>query len=102
MHEQDLDLWELYTRSQLEADIQPHSQRIEQVLLETLQASGLEPGQIEAVVTTGGSSSIPLFNAMLGRIFGAEKVRKSNPFSSVTAGLAIRASGVNGRGASPC
>jgi hypothetical chaperone protein len=94
LNEENLDLWELYTRSQFEADIQAYSQRIEAVLLETLADSGLEAEQIEAVVTTGGSSSIPLFNQMLGRIFGAEKVVKSNPFSSVTAGLAIRASGV--------
>jgi len=43
------------------------------------------------VVKTGGSSSIPLFTAMLARLFGAEKVKASNAFSSVAAGLAIRA-----------
>jgi len=43
------------------------------------------------VVKTGGSSSIPLFSEMLGRIFGAEKIKVSDLFSSVTAGLAIRA-----------
>ena len=93
LKEENLDLWELYTRSQFEADIDDHRQRIEQVLLETLVASGLEPEQIETVVTTGGSSNIPLFNGMLENIFGAAKVRKSNSFSSVTAGLALRASG---------
>jgi molecular chaperone DnaK (HSP70) len=61
------------------------------VLLETLAAAGLEPGQIDAVVKTGGSSNIPLFTSLLARIFGAEKVKQSNAFSSVVAGLAIRA-----------
>jgi hypothetical protein len=42
-------------------------------------------------VKTGGSSSIPLFMGMLARIFGAEKVKESNAFSSVVAGLAIKA-----------
>jgi len=86
-----IDLWELYTRSQFEADILDFQQRIEQVLLDTLAASGLEAGQVDAVVTTGGSSSIPVFQDMLRRIFGAEKVKASNTFSSVTAGLALKA-----------
>ncbi len=64
---------------------------MEQILLDTLARSGLEPGQIDAVVKTGGSSSIPLFTGMLARIFGAEKVKSSNAFSSVVAGLAIKA-----------
>ena len=47
--------------------------------------------EIDAVVKTGGSSSIPLFTEMLVRLFGREKVKSSNAFSSVVAGLAIRA-----------
>jgi molecular chaperone DnaK (HSP70) len=42
-------------------------------------------------VKTGGSSSIPLFTEMLVRIFGKEKVKQSNSFTSVVAGLAIKA-----------
>ncbi len=87
----DFDFWELYTRTQFEADIRQFYLQIEQVLLETVQASGLEPAQIQAVVTTGGSSNIPLFTEMLVKHFGVEKVVQSNTFSSVTAGLAIRA-----------
>jgi hypothetical chaperone protein len=92
MNEKDLDLWELITRSQFEGDIQEERQQIEQVLLDTVAASGMEPGQIDAVVKTGGSSNIPAFSEMLRRIFGPEKVIASDVFSSVTAGLAIKAS----------
>jgi molecular chaperone DnaK (HSP70) len=60
-------------------------------LHDTLAASGLEVEQIDAVVKTGGSSNIPAFSAMLQRVFGEERVVESNTFSSVTAGLAIRA-----------
>ncbi len=91
MKEKNLDIWELYTRGQFEKDIWDYSQQIKQVLLDTVTKSGLEPGQIEAVVKTGGSSNIPLFSNMLGRIFGDEKVKASDIFSSVTAGLAIKA-----------
>jgi hypothetical chaperone protein len=91
MKEKHLDIWELYTRTQFEKDIQEHRDQIEQVLLDTLAASGMEPAQIDAVVKTGGSSNIPTFSQMLGNIFGHERVKASDVFSSVTAGLAIKA-----------
>jgi hypothetical chaperone protein len=91
LQEQGLDFWELYTRSQFEQDIHEQQAHIEQVLLDVVKASGLEPGQIDAVVKTGGSSNIPVFTAMLRRIFGAERVVESSTFSSVVAGLAIHA-----------
>jgi hypothetical chaperone protein len=88
---QDIDLWELYTRVQFERDILDSQMQIREVLLDTVIASGLEPEQIDAVIKTGGSSNIPAFSIMLGSIFGPERVKESNLFSSVTAGLAIRA-----------
>jgi hypothetical chaperone protein len=91
LRERHIDLWELYTRAQFEADIREFAGRIEQVLTDTLAASGLEAGQIDAVVKTGGSSNIPLFHDLLGRIFGADKVRASDAFTSVAAGLAVKA-----------
>lgn len=91
LDDKEIALWELYTRWQFEADILEYVARVEQVLLETLSAAGLEPGQVDAIVKTGGSSNIPLFSALLEKIFGAEKVKQSNAFSSVVAGLAIKA-----------
>jgi hypothetical chaperone protein len=86
-----IDLWELYTRYQFEQDIQGYLGMVAAVIQETVSASGLQPEQIDAVVKTGGSSNIPLFTALLARLFGPEKVKQSNTFSSVTSGLAIRA-----------
>jgi molecular chaperone DnaK (HSP70) len=91
LQDKDLDIWELYTRLQFEQDILAQREQIEKVLLDTLVASGLEPEQIDAVVKTGGSSNIPVFSELLGQVFGPEKLVTSNMFSSVTAGLAIRA-----------
>ena len=84
-------LWELYTRTQFESDIREYLAQVERVVLETLAAAGLEPGAVDAVVKTGGSSNIPLFTGMLARLFGPDKVKSSNAFSSVVAGLAIKA-----------
>lgn len=91
MKEKGLDIWELYTRKQFEQDILEMRHQIEQVLLGTVSASGMEPRQIDAVVKTGGSSNIPVFSEMLNRIFGKKKVTASDVFNSVTAGLAIKA-----------
>jgi hypothetical chaperone protein len=91
LEDNDIALWELYTRYQFEADIYHYLIEVEKVLLDTVAKSGLELDEIDAVVKTGGSSSIPLFTGMLTRIFGAEKVKESNAFTSVVAGLAIKA-----------
>ena len=91
LDEKDLDLWELYTRFQFEKDIREYQEQIEKVVLDTVIASGLEPEQIEAVVKTGGSSNVPLFSEMLTKLFGPQRVKSSDVFNSVTAGLAIKA-----------
>jgi hypothetical chaperone protein len=93
LEDKDIALWELYTRSQFEADIQHYVADVEKVLLDTIARSGLDLEEIDAVVKTGGSSNIPLFTGMLARLFGAEKVKESSSFSSVVAGLAIKAFG---------
>ena len=92
LEDKDIALWELYTRHQFETDIYHYLVDVEKVLLDTIAKSGLEPEEIDAVVKTGGSSSIPLFTGMLTRVFGAERVKESNAFTSVVAGLAIKAS----------
>ncbi len=88
---QDIDLWELYTRRQFEMDIEGYQNTIRKLLMDTVVSAGMEPGQIDAVVKTGGSANIPVFIRMLQDMFGREKVIESSTFSSVTSGLAIRA-----------
>jgi len=87
----DTHVWQPITRSQFEALIASAARRIEACVLDTLARSGLQAGEIDTVVRTGGSAQIPHFIEMLGRIFGPEKVVLSDVFRGVTAGLAIRA-----------
>ena len=82
------------TRSEFENIIRNEIVAIDRHLDETLAASGLVAGQIDAVIRTGGSSEIPVFHEMLARKFGAEKVRRIDVFSSVTAGLGVIAHGI--------
>jgi hypothetical chaperone protein len=87
----DINIWQPLTRSQFESLISGETNRVKACLLDTLDRSGLQVKEIDAVVRTGGSAQIPCFIDMLGRIFGPEKVVLSEVFSGVTAGLAIRA-----------
>jgi hypothetical chaperone protein len=91
LKEPGIDLWELYTRFQFEQDIRADIERVRQVVLDTLTSAALEPGQIDSLVTTGGSSGIPAFRRMLADLFGAPKIKSSDAFSSVVAGLGIKA-----------
>ena len=88
------DVTEMVTRSDFEKIIRSEILAIEQHLDETVQAAGLKPEQIDAVVRTGGSSDIPAFRYMLMEKFGARKVMASDTFSSVTSGLGIIAHGI--------
>jgi hypothetical chaperone protein len=88
---ESIDVWQPITRTQFEAFIADAVKRIEVCLLDTVERSGLEPDEIDAVVRTGGSAQIPCFVEMMARIFGPEKVVLSSVFSGVTSGLAIRA-----------
>jgi hypothetical chaperone protein len=88
---EEIKVWQTMTRSQFEALIAQEIDRIKGVVLDVLGRSGLDAREIAAVVRTGGSAQIPAFIALLGELFGPEKVVLSDAFSGVTAGLAIKA-----------
>ncbi len=82
---------EFATRSEFEHIIRSDILAIEAELKRVVDASGLGPSEIDAVIRTGGSAQIPVFHEMLTQIFGPEKVQSIDTFSSVTAGLGIYA-----------
>ncbi len=86
-----ISVWQMLTRAQFEAIIANYRRQVEDCLLETVRASGLGLEQIDRVVATGGSSSIPCFSQMLASLFGPARLVKTSVFTSVTAGLAIKA-----------
>ncbi len=57
-----------------------------------LKKAGISAEDVNAVITTGGSSLVPIFPAMLARRFPQAKLVRSDTFGSVGAGLAIAAS----------
>jgi hypothetical chaperone protein len=84
-----LTIEEPVTRERFERAIDQEYHAIKKRLHETIARSGLEPGDIDRVLRTGGSSQIPLFVRLLEETFGRDKVLGINTFSSVTSGLAI-------------
>lgn len=88
---QDFSFKEKILRSRFELAIRHEYEAIRQELLQTIERSGLRPQDIQRVIRTGGSSQIPMFAAMLDELFGKDKVRAIDVFSSVTSGLGIRA-----------
>ncbi|MFN8483714.1 MAG: Hsp70 family protein [Anaerolineae bacterium] len=77
------------TRVEFETIIRAEIQSVDALIDDTLARSGLAPREIDAVIRTGGSSEIPVFQRMLAHKFGEEKVRSIDIFSSVTSGLGL-------------
>ena len=63
---------------------------IERVVRETLDSTGMRADEIDAVLMTGGSSLVPVVQATMRRVFG-DNVRVADPFTSISAGLALAA-----------
>jgi hypothetical chaperone protein len=79
------------SRTEFEDCIAPGVERLEKCLDDVLSRAKLDPGAIDTVVLTGGSSLIPAIVAIFERRFGADRLRKSDAFSSVAEGLAAAA-----------
>ncbi len=84
------------TRGDFESHIAPERKRIEAAVDRVIAEAGLEPDQIDVVLRTGGSSSIPWFVRMLERKVGRtadgrSKIVERDLFTSVAAGLALAA-----------
>jgi hypothetical chaperone protein len=81
------------SRAAFNALIDAERAEVRRGLREVIAAAGLQPGQVDVVVATGGSSSIPAFQALLrSELPGAELVI-ADLFGAVTGGLAIHAHG---------
>ena len=63
---------------------------IDQVVRRTLESTDMGPADVDAVLMTGGSSLVPVVQATMRRVFG-DNVRVADPFTSISAGLALAA-----------
>jgi hypothetical chaperone protein len=91
--EEAIAIHEPLTRKEFDALIGARVRQAERCLDSALDAAELTAAQIDAVLRTGGSSTIPRFQRLLTEKFGAEKLRFQDAFTSVATGLALSAAG---------
>lgn len=89
--EKDISIGRRVERGEFEWFISPEARAISDCLDRAVEAAGLKHRDIDVVLRTGGSSSVPLFIKMLSDKFGPEKLREQDVFTGITAGLAIAA-----------
>jgi hypothetical chaperone protein len=89
MYNRDIAITERITRAEFEHLIAPELAGIGVCVDRAVAASGLQPEQIDVVLRTGGSSSIPAFVRLLESRFGPAKIRKQDVFTGIAAGLGI-------------
>jgi len=88
-HHAAVDVDARVTRGRFERLIAGLLSETDALLDEVLRRAAVDATDIREVVTTGGSSAIPAFRALLARRFPAATVRDAAAFTSVAAGLAM-------------
>lgn len=81
---------EKITRKEFEEMIESQLHQTKELLDEVLSLAKMTPGDINTVITTGGSSNIPVFKKLLTDYFAPEKVKFGESFTAVASGLALR------------
>ena len=99
MQAEKIDLNAELTQRHFNRSINLEFVRVRKGLEEVIRLAGLSASDIGTIVTTGGSSRIPLFRQLLIDEFPAAKLVHSDTFGSVAAGLAVFAAGNDGKNA---
>jgi hypothetical chaperone protein len=77
------------SRNEFNRLINQEKSQVREGVKEVIVSSGVTPDQIDVIVATGGSSSIPAFQALLKVEIPKAKLVVSDLFGSTTGGLAI-------------
>ncbi len=76
-------------RSEVNEMVSPYLRAVESQITRALEGAGITSGQVSIVLRTGGSSHLVAFIRMLNRLFGAEKIREREAFTTVAYGLGV-------------
>ena len=77
--------------NELENAIADETRAIFDGIAETVRLAGLEPGRIEKIFTTGGSTAIPAINRWIRAQFPDAEIVEGDRFGAVATGLALDA-----------
>lgn len=86
-HRPGIDISLSVSRAEFELLIHPYIEAVMVQVRKALDIANAEADDVDIVLRTGGSSSIPSFVARLEELFGAEKVAERPVFSTVATGL---------------
>jgi molecular chaperone DnaK len=78
------------TRAKFEQLIEPILERVRRPCEQCLKDSGLKPQDLSDVLLVGGSTRVPLVQALVKEIFGREGNKSINPDESVALGAAVQ------------
>ncbi len=85
------------TRAAFSRAIRDYCAQIDQAVAQVVAEASLTDRDIDLVLCTGGSSSVPAVLDVLAGRFGADRIQQHDPFLSVSSGLAIAAASANGQ-----
>jgi hypothetical chaperone protein len=91
MKMEEIDLHIEVSRAEFNTLISQEKSLVRAGIREVIASSGLKPEQVDVVVATGGSSSIPVFQSLLKAEVPQAEMVVADLFGSVTGGLAIHA-----------
>jgi hypothetical chaperone protein len=86
--EHELAVEATITRAELESAAKPLIDEIAKTAESTLEAAAIEPRRVDAVFMTGGTSLVPAVRARFEAMFGVDRLRAGETFTSVAVGLA--------------
>jgi len=78
-------------RSAFESMIRPELDLVRQAIKQALDVAGIQAGDVDRVLLTGGSAYIPAFRADLAETFGEDRLEQRDAFTAVVHGLGVRA-----------
>lgn len=87
----DIDIETKITKKEFELIIKDDLDEIVKFINNSLKRANFKTKDIDIVVTTGGSSLIPIIQNLLVNIFSTNKIQRSDEFTSVASGLAVMA-----------
>jgi len=71
--------------------IRPELDLVRQAIKQALDVAGIEAGDVDRVLLTGGSAYIPAFRTDLAETFGEGRLEQRDAFTAVVHGLGVRA-----------
>ena len=86
-HKGPVNIEEQLSREDFNNYISDYTDKISNLILSSLAAAKLEPGQIDKILLVGGSSKIPVFRNMITMFFPEAEILGVNEMTSIAHGL---------------